>query len=262
MKEIYKIFKYSIADITRSRWLLAYLLFYLAFGLILFYLDKDFGKVLISISNIIIYITPLVSIVYTTIYYYNSQHFIELLLTMPIQRKSIIYGIYFGISMALSLGLIVGINIPILLNLQYVDSISSLILLNMSGIALTFIFTGISLLIVLKNENRIIGFGLGIVLWLFASVLYDALILSMIIMLKDYPLDNMILITTIINPVDLARVSVILNFESAAVLGYTGLVFRNYFSTSLGLIISIALMFIWTASPILFTKRIFTKKDF
>lgn len=262
MKETFKIFKYSIADITRSKWLMAYGLFFLIFGFMLFYLDKDFGKVLISVSNIIIYVTPLIATVYTTIYYYNSQHFIELLLTMPIKRKSIISGMYFGIAFALSLGLVLGINIPILFNLAYVDDIISLLFLNLSGIGLTFIFTGLSLFIVLKIDNRIIGFGLGIILWLFASVLYDALLLSVIIMFKDYPLDKAILIATIINPVDLARVTVILNFESAAVLGYTGIVFRSYFSSATGLAISGLCMLLWVIIPIFLTKYIFRRKDF
>ncbi len=241
---------------------MSYSLFFLVFGMILFYLDKDFGKVLISISNIIIYVTPLIATVYTTIYYYNSQHFIELLLTMPLNRKSIISGMYFGIALALSLGLVVGVNIPVLFNLAHVDDFASLLFLNLSGIGLTFIFTGLSLFIVLKNDNRIIGFGLGIILWLFASVLYDALLLAAIIMFKDYPLDRAILFATVINPVDLARVTVILNFESAAVLGYTGIVFRNYFSSPVGLAISGLCMLLWVIIPLFLTKYIFKRKDF
>ena len=52
--------------------------------------------------------TPLVSIIFTTIYLYNSSEFIELLLSQPIRRARIWTGLFFGLFFSLALAFIVG----------------------------------------------------------------------------------------------------------------------------------------------------------
>jgi len=76
-----KMIKYVITDILRNKIVIAYTLFLLAISLSVFNLDDNPAKGLLSLLNLVLIIVPLVSIVFSTIYIYNSSEFIELLVS-------------------------------------------------------------------------------------------------------------------------------------------------------------------------------------
>lgn len=110
-----KIIKYVIVDILRSKIVGVYTLFLFIISLGVFQLDDNVAKGMLSLLNLILFIVPLVSIIFTTIYLYNSAEFIELLVSQPIQRKNIWLSLFFGISGSLVLSFLIGAGIPILL---------------------------------------------------------------------------------------------------------------------------------------------------
>ena len=75
-----RIIKYIFYDILRTRFILLYTIFLLLSSFALFQLDTDTGKVIMSLMNVVLLVVPLVSIVFTTIHFYNSYEFIELML--------------------------------------------------------------------------------------------------------------------------------------------------------------------------------------
>ncbi|HSC38361.1 MAG TPA: hypothetical protein VLD19_10830, partial [Chitinophagaceae bacterium] len=84
-----KIIKYVIVDILRNKIVLAYTAFLLAISLGVFNMEDNTSKGLLSLLNIVLIIVPLVSIIFSTIYVYNSAEFIELLVSQPLKRKNI-----------------------------------------------------------------------------------------------------------------------------------------------------------------------------
>ena len=54
---------------------------------------------------------------------------------------------------------------------------------------------------------------------------------------------------------DLAAIDV------SAMMGYTGAIFKDFFGTSLGLVISFLLLFLWAAIPFLISLKKFKSKD-
>ena len=84
-----KIIKYVLHDIFRNRILLAYvvLLSLSSFGL--FMMNEDVSKGLSSLLTVLLIVVPLVSILFTTIYFFNSYEFIELLVAQPLKRSNI-----------------------------------------------------------------------------------------------------------------------------------------------------------------------------
>ena len=82
-----KIIKYVMTDILRNRIILVYTIFLLVTSFSVFSLEDSDSKGLLSLLNIILLIVPLVSIVFSTIYVYNSAEFIELLVSQPLKRK-------------------------------------------------------------------------------------------------------------------------------------------------------------------------------
>ena len=67
-----KIIKYVIADILRNRIVLVYTVFLFAVSFGLFSMEDNPGKGLLSLLNIVLIIVPLVSLIFSTIYIYNS----------------------------------------------------------------------------------------------------------------------------------------------------------------------------------------------
>lgn len=213
--------------------------------------------------NIIIVLVPLIGTIFGVMYYYNSKEFTELLLAQPIKRSSIFLGQYLGVAGSLTLSLVLGLGIPfVAYGLFKSNAIFDFSLLLVTGAFLTMIFTALSFNIALSNENKIKGFGYAILLWLFMAVIYDGLFLMSLIIFKEYPLDSFSLAATMFNPIDLSRTLILLKLDISALLGYTGAVFKQFFGTNQGLIISMFMLVLWTVLPIwrLISKS--KRKDF
>jgi Cu-processing system permease protein len=135
-------------------------------------------------------------------------------------------------------------------------------LLLITGAFLTLIFTAVAFNIALANENKIKGFGYAVLAWLFLAVIYDGLFLMSLIVFEEYPLDNLSLIATMFNPIDLSRTLILLKLDISALLGYTGAIFKQFFGTNLGLFISIIMLFLWTVIPVWRLAYVSKRKDF
>ncbi len=258
-----KILKYSFYDLMRSRWSYVYFAFYLLLGVVLLFLNNDLSKAVITLMNVIIVLVPLIGTIFGVMYYYNSKEFTELLLAQPLKRSSIFLGQYLGVALSLSMSLILGLGIPfILYGLFMSNVIWDFSLLLITGTFLTFIFTALAFNIALSNENKIKGFGYAILLWLFLAVIYDGLFLMSLIIFEDYPLDKLSLFGTMLNPIDLSRTLILLKLDISALLGYTGAVFKKFFGTNFGLIVSFIMLSIWVIMPVLRIVFKSKRKDF
>jgi Cu-processing system permease protein len=83
-----------------------------------------------------------------------------------------------------------------------------------------------------------------------------------LILFENYPLDKLSLVGTMLNPIDLSRILILLKLDISALLGYTGAIFKKFFGTDFGLIISLSVLVIWVLLPILQIIKIAKKKDF
>lgn len=213
--------------------------------------------------NVIIILVPLIGTIFGVMYYYNSREFTELLLAQPVKRSSIFLGQYFGVATSLTMSLIIGLGLPfVFYGIFNSSAIWDFSLLLVTGAFLTFIFTALAFVIALSNENKIKGFGYAILLWLFMAVIYDGIFLMSLLYFEDYPLDKFSLVATMLNPVDLSRVLILLKLDISALLGYTGAVFQKFFGTSFGLLLSLAMLFVWVLVPTFFIWGIAKRKDF
>lgn len=258
-----KILKYSFFDLIRSRWSYFYFTFYLLLGFVLLFLNDDISKAIITMMNVIIILGPLIGIVFGIMYYYNSIEFTELLLAQPIKRSSIFLGQFLGLALSLSFSLVIGLGIPfVAYGLFRSGEIFNFLSLLWIGFNLTIIFSGIAFYIALSNQNRIKGFGIAILFWLFMAVIYDGIFLLMLIWFKEYPLENFALLSSMLNPIDLSRIMILLKLDISALMGYTGAVFEKFFGTGQGLFASLGILFLWMVLPLLLIVRKARKKDF
>lgn len=260
---MFKILKYSIFDLLRSRWSYVYFAFYLLLGFVLLFLNSDVNKAVITMMNIIIVLTPLIGTIFGVMYYYNSKEFTELLLAQPIKRSQIFMGQYLGISLSLTLSLVLGLGIPfVMYGLFRSAAIFDFSLLILVGSFLNFIFVALAYNIALSTENKIKGFGYAILMWLFLAVIYDGIFMISLMVFNEYPLDNFSLVATMLNPIDLSRILILLKLDISALLGYTGAIFKDFFGTSIGAFTSILILALWIIFPVWRMKFKLKKKDF
>lgn len=258
-----KILKYSFADLMRSRWSYVYFVFYLALGSVLLFLNNDLSKAIVTLMNVIVVLTPMIGTIFGVMYFYSSREFTELLLALPVRRSAVFLGQYLGIALSLSISLVLGLGIPFLLyGLFQSNEILNFVMLLVAGGFLTFIFVAIALNIALHNSNKIKGFGYAILTWLFFAVIYDGILLILLVMFDEYPLDSFALSATLFNPIDLSRIMILMKLDISALLGYTGALFQNFFGTRWGLLFSTAILLVWTIAPTVLLTLKAKRKDF
>lgn len=252
-----KIIKYVIIDILRNRIMLAYTAFLLVLSFSIFNLEDNSAKGMLSLLNIVLIIVPLVSILFASIYVYNSAEFLELLVSQPLKRKTIWFSMFAGLSFALVVSFFIGIGIPVLL---YNFNATGLMLTG-AGLFLSVIFVAIAMLAAVKTRDKARGIGVAILLWLYFSLLFDGLVLFLLFQFSDYPMEKMMVGISAFNPIDLSRIMVLLKMDVSAMMGYTGAVFKNFFGTVTGTTIAVAVLFLWIVLPVLLSARKFNSKD-
>ncbi|MCC6865221.1 MAG: ABC transporter permease subunit [Ignavibacteria bacterium] len=258
MNTALKIFKYVLYDVLRSKMIIIYtlLLLIISFGII--FIGKDVTKAVLSLLNIVLLVVPLVSIIFGTIHFYSSREFMEMLLAMPVKRKNIFWAEYAGLSLALAAGFSVGTGLPLLIY----GGISGAFQLIVSGVMLTFIFTALAFLSSVKNKDKARGIGLSLVIWFYLSVIFDALVLLLYYLFSSYPLEKATIIISGLNPVDLARMLILLQLDVSALMGYTGATLQKFFGSDYGMVFSVILLLFWAIVPTVLSLRIFNRKDF
>lgn len=252
-----KIIKYVMTDILRNRIVLLYTAFLFFISLSMFNLEDNTSKGLLSLLNIILIIVPLVSIIFSTIYVYNSAEFVELLVSQPLKRMTIWLSLFTGLSASISLAFFIGAGIPVLL---YQANTIGFMMIAM-GILLSIIFVAIALLAAVKMRDKAKGIGAAILLWLYFSLFFDGLVLFLLFQFADFPLEKPMIGLTALNPVDLGRILILLQMDVSAMMGYTGAIFKDFFGTPGGVIFSVGVMCLWIVIPVWLSTRKFNRKD-
>lgn len=262
MNSLFKILKYTFYDTLRSWWMVLYFLFFFITATSLLYFSGDFTRAVSSLLNIVLLIVPLVSIIFGTMFYYSSREFVELLLAQPLKRTVIFTGQFLGLASSLVLSYSLGLTLAFILYEGSMEEAGLLLLLLVCGSLLTFIFIALSFLVGASQEERIKGFGLAILLWLTAAIIYDGLFLAVLAIFHDYPLEKASIVLSMLNPIDLSRIMIMLRLETATLMGYTGAVFNKFFGTFYGAAISFFVLLCWTLIPLRGFIYKVNRKDF
>lgn len=252
-----KIIKYVMTDILRNRIVLVYTVFLLVTSFSVFSLEDSGNKGLLSLLNIILLIVPLVSLIFSTIYVYNSAEFVELLVSQPLKRRAIWLSLFAGLAGSLTIAFFIGAGIPVLL---YQANGIGFMMIGV-GILLSVIFVAIAMLAAVQTRDKAKGIGVAILLWLYFSILFDGLVLFLLFQFADYPLEKAMIGVSSLNPIDLSRILVLLHLDVSAMMGYTGAIFKDFFGTTTGIAASFSILLVWCILPVWLAMRKFNRKD-
>lgn len=246
-----------VIDIVQNKIVVLYTLLLFLVALSIFNLESNSAKGILSLLNIILILVPLISIIFSTIYIYNSAEFVELLVSQPLKRGTIWLALFFGLSGSLLLAFCVGVGIPILL---YHANATGLMMI-LSGMFLTVVFVSIAMLGASYMRDKAKGIGAAIGIWLFFSLIFDGIVLFLLFQFQEYPLEKAMVAISFLNPIDLSRIQILLQMDISALMGYTGAVFREFFGAATGILVSFVGLSVWLVAPIFFSLKQFKKKD-
>ena len=218
-----KVSRYVLYDIFRNKIVIAYTLFLFIVSFSMFRMEENSSKAMLSLLSIILIVLPLVSLVFSTIHYYNSYEFIELMLSQPLSRTRI--------------------------------------LLSEFGGALTIVFTSIAFLASVRSKDKARGIGFALLLWFYFALIYDGLVLLILFAFSDYPMEKFTLLLSALNPIDLGRIFIMLKMDISALMGYTGALYKDFFGSGKGVLFTTVIMLLWAIIPLWLAVRSFRKKD-
>jgi Cu-processing system permease protein len=252
-----RVIRYIFSDLLRTRFTILYTVFLLVSTMAMFQLDTDPGKVIMSLMSIVLMVVPLISIIFTTIHYYNSHEFVELMLAQPVNRKVIFLSEYLAVACSLSLSLLIGIGVPMILYRFDVTSITLLF----TGVSLTLVFVSLAFLASVLTRDKAKAIGVALLFWFYFTLIYDGILLYIVYTFSDYPLEKVTLGLIALNPVDLARVIMLLKLDISALMGYTGAFYKDFFGSYLGMLLSASALGLWIIIPVFAALKIFIRKD-
>jgi Cu-processing system permease protein len=135
------------------------------------------------------------------------------------------------------------------------------IALIVAGLILTCVFVSLAMLASVSTRDKAKGIGLAILLWFYFTIIYDGIVLFVLFQFSDYPMERPMILFTALNPIDLARIMILLKLDISALMGYTGAVLKDFFGTTWGFGLTLSAMMIWAVVPAWISLRKFKRKD-
>ena len=255
---MFKLLKYALYDILKSRFAIIYTVFLALVAISIYQVSDDLSKVSLSLMNIMILFIPLIAAVFATTHFYNNLEFIELMLAQPVKRIHVFLSQLLAVVIMLSSSILLGFGLPMLLW----GADSSLLTLLGVGVVLSSVFAGFAFLASVLTRDKAKAIGISLALWIYFSLVYDGLVLYVIYSFADYPLEKTTLALVMLNPVDLGRILMLMQLDISALMGYTGAFFQQFFSSGSGILIATGMLLIWMLVPNFLALRIFKKRDF
>jgi Cu-processing system permease protein len=216
------------------------------------------AKASISLLNVILFIVPAVSILYSTTYWYNAESYTSLVLTQPVRRTAVYLASCFAISIGLAGSFVVSSAAAAFLFGSFDVRIAVLLI---SGALLTFIFVALGQLLAVTVTDKMKGIGIAFLVWIYFAILHDEIDFTLMSTLTENTIEFPSMVLMAINRSYLVRVSVLLKTESGAMMGYTGQALQQTLSNATGLFLTSVMLLVWTLLPVTLGIRKFKAKD-
>lgn len=218
---------------------------------------------LVSLLDVALILTPLAGLVVGTLQVHNARELTELLLAQPVRRGRLFAALYLGSAMPLALAMMLGLLAPFAWHgLLFAAGGMRIVALAATAALLALISSALAFVIALRSDDRVRALGVAIAVWLVAAVLWDGAVLMIAMMFGERPIEAPLLVMLALNPLDLARVLLLLGTDAAALLGYTGATLQRALGTGTGRAVLLATLSGWVFVPLWLAGRTFARKDF
>lgn len=254
---------FEFRENIRNKWLLIYgLSFFLLCSAILRLGASDPLQASGSLLNLVLLLVPLFSFVFGSLSFTDSLPFSEILIAQPLSRRAIYGGKWLGLCLGLSASFLLGMGLASLFQFNAEQGgFGSYFFLLWLGVLLTFAFVSLAFLLANLLRKRELIFGWVLLFWFAFYVLYDLMVMGVALIFGDYPLQIPMLLLMFLNPIDLARVLLLMQMDLSAMMGFSGAVFKKYLGHASGMALGSFVLLLWIALPAYWGLKRFEKKD-
>ena len=74
-------------------------------------------------------------------------------------------------------------------------------------------------------------------------------------------METPIIVFSLLNPIDLARILILLKLDLSVLMGATSAVFKDFFGSTGGVLLTIAVLLFWVVMPLWISLRRFNRRD-
>jgi Cu-processing system permease protein len=224
---------------------------------------QGFARVTLSLLNLVLLLVPLTGLVLGTSAIAGGGESLSLLLAQPVARGEVLAGKFLGLALALAAAQAVGLGgggIVVALNAG-LDQVKGFAVLTALSLVLGWLSLAAALAIAVVLPDRLRALTAALLLWLAMGVGYDLAVLGATTVFTGVPLEAVLFPALLVNPVDLARVTVTLAVGSGALLGPTSAVLVRMMGSGGGIALGATALLFEAAAPLAVAWAVFRRRD-
>ena len=255
-----------------TRWLFAFTVLFAALVLGVSYFGlvqsrevgfQGFARVTLSLMNLVLLVVPLIGLLLGVTSLAGGGETLPLLLAQPVTRGEVLAGKFAGLSLALAAAQALGFGSGGLVIALHAgtDQVPGFVALTALSLLLGWLSIAAALGLAAIWPDRFRAMSAALILWLVMVVAYDLVVLGVTSVLRGLPLEAILIPALLVNPVDLARVTVTLAVGSGALFGPTSAVLAKRFGSEGGIGLGLAVLVVQTLIPLWIAARIFRRRD-
>jgi Cu-processing system permease protein len=252
------IIRKEIADALRNRWLIGYAIVMAVLGLLASWLGlrtsgalsfQMFGRTAATLTNLVLLLAPLVALVVgaTTLAAERDRGTMGRLLALPIHPRELLLGKYAGLLVALAGATLLGFapSAAVIAGMAGLESGLRFLLFPLVSLLLIAATLAIGMVVSAVSSNGLKAMGTAVFLWFGLVLLYDLLLIGTLVVASIPPM--LLAGLLVINPVDAARVLVILLLEpDLYALGPAGVALTSYLGETGALALLAGSLLVWS----------------
>jgi Cu-processing system permease protein len=257
------IIRKEVRDALRNRWLIGYTVLLAVLGFVAALMGarsaaglglQMFGRTTATLTNLCLLLAPLIALSMgsATIAGERDRGTLEHLLAQPLERSELLLGKYLGLLAALCMATLVGFFPAGLMVVVAAGGVAlaHYMLFPLLAILLIAAMLALGVLISVRSHGGVQAQGRAILLWFLFVLLYDLLLMGTLVTAGLS--GGALAILLLVNPVDAARVLVVLALEpDLYLLGPAGALLVGHLTRLGTAAVLVTSMFVWTVAPLL-----------
>ena len=226
---------------------------------------QDFSRTAVSLIQIVLLLVPLAALVFGGLALTPETGAAELIYSQPISRTTILVGRLLGVWLALSAALLIGFGAAgLIVRSQAGDEgLWHYGALVVTSIAITGVFLAIAALVAGLNAGRRTRvLASALVVWFVTVFFFDIAALGAASLLRSGTASRVLIVATLVNPVDAARTGALLAIEGTSAFGAASLALLR-FTGGMGMtaLLIAASLTAWLLAPLWLASRALARTD-
>src|SRR5271157_412201 len=225
---------------------------------------QDFYRTTVTMLHLVFIIIPVVALVAAGQSVCSDPGYFEFLASQPVGRSDILLGKVAGLFVALTLMTVLGFGLGgmIIALKSNSEGIWKFFIFIGASIALGLVFISISTLLSVLSNRKPMAIVSALIIWLFFLFIYDFIVLAASYYMDEAYLRTILYFSLLGNPIDMARVTVLLTVGGEAALGAAGAgLLRTFGGPATSAMSAVGLLAIWALMPLIGAILVFKKQD-